>query len=143
MTNVNQLSEGQVWIIARITGYEDKVCCCGENSDCLSDMLYGEPPVASGSDRSFPSKSSSQPIPIPLLATSVLAADIPPPSLASSDLDKENSSQGSFKSAQQVVNELVEIMEADLEVDDKEARILSDAMDAKVRSRLFQWCKSR
>ena len=37
----------------------------------------------------------------------------------------------------------MEIVEADPEVDDKEARILSDAMDAEVRSRLFQHCKSK
>ena len=34
-------------------------------------------------------------------------------------------------------------MEADPEVDDEEAQALSDAMDAKVRSRLYQRCKSK
>ena len=58
-------------------------------------------------------------------------------------MDKENSSQGSFQSAQQVVMDLVEVVEADPEVDDDDARALSDVMDAKVRSRLFQWCKSK
>ena len=42
-----------------------------------------------------------------------------------------------------MVNELVEIVEADPEVDDEEAQALSDGMDAKVRSRLFQRCKSK
>ena len=76
-----------------------------------------------------------------LSPVSVLAADIPVPSLGSSDSDKENSSQGSFESAQQAVNKLVEIVEADLKVNNKEARILSNVMDAKVRSHLFQRCK--
>ena len=34
-------------------------------------------------------------------------------------------------------------MEADPVVDDEEAQVLSDAMDAEVRSRLFQRCKSK
>ena len=41
------------------------------------------------------------------------------------------------------MTDLVEIVEVDLEVNDKEARILLDAMDAEVRSCLFQWCKSK
>ena len=94
--------------------------------------------MASSLGGSFHSKSSFQPLPIPPLATPVPAADIPIPSLGSSESDKENSSQGSFQSAQHAVNKLVEIMEADPEIDDEEARILSDAMDAKVRSCLFQ-----
>ena len=49
----------------------------------------------------------------------------------------------SMTSTQQVVNKLVEIVEADPEVDDEEAQALSDAMDAEVRSRLFQRCKSK
>ena len=51
--------------------------------------------------------------------------------------------EGSFESAQQVVTELVEIQEVDPEVDDEEAQALSDAMDAEVRSRLYQRCKSK
>ena len=143
MTDINQLLEDQVRIIARMTRYKDKASRCGENSDCLSNMSYAEPLVTSGSGRSFPSESSSQPIPIPPLATSVSAVDIPVSSLGSSDLDKENSSQGSFQSTQQAVNKLVEIVEADPEVDDEEARILSDVMDAEVRSCSFQRCKSK
>ena len=42
-----------------------------------------------------------------------------------------------------MVNELVEIVEADPEVDDEEAQVLSDAMDTEVRSWLFQRCKSK
>ena len=40
-----------------------------------------------------------------------------------------------------MVNKLVEIVEADLGVDDDEAQVLSDAMDAEVRSQLYQHCK--
>ena len=39
------------------------------------------------------------------------------------------------------MNKLVEIMEADPEVDDEEAQALSAAMDAEVRSHLYQRCK--
>ena len=123
--------------------YEEKACHCGSNSDHLSDMLYGEPPVAGSLGSSFPDGESSCPFPIPPPTNSVPAVDIPIPSLGLSDSDKENSSPGSFKSAQQIVTDLVEIVESDPEVDDKEARILLDMMDAEVRSCLFQWCKSK
>ena len=106
-------------------------------------MSYQEPPVASGSGMSFHSGRSSSPIPVPPLATQVPDADVPVPSSGSSSSDKENSSIGSFQSAQQAVSELVEIVKADPEVDSKEAQALSDAMDAAVRSRLFQRCKSK
>ena len=106
-------------------------------------MSYEEPPVASGSGMSFPGGGSPSPLPVPPPATQVPAADIPVPSSGSSSSDKENSSIGSFQSAQQAVNELVEIMEADPEVDDEEAQALSDAMDAEVRSPLYQRCKSK
>ena len=56
-------------------------------------------------------------------------------------MDKENSSPGSFQFAQQAVNELGEIVDADLEVNDEEAQALLDVMDAEVRSKLFQCCK--
>ena len=60
--------------------------------------------------------------------------------LSPGDSDKENSNEGSFESAQQVVTNLVMIQE---EVLDEDAQVLSDAMDAEVRSRLFQHCKSK
>ena len=104
-------------------------------------MSYGEPPVAGSLGSSFPGSQSSIPLPVPPPTTSVLAAEIPIPTLGSSSSDKENSSTGSFQSTQQAVNELVEIMEVDPEVDDKEAQALSDAMDAEVRSCLYQCCK--
>ena len=65
--------------------------------------------------------------------------DIPLPSSETSDSDKENSSLGSFKSTQQVVTELVEIQE----VDEEEAQVVLDAMDAQVQSCLYQCCKSK
>ena len=126
-----------------MTGFEAQVCRCGEESERLSDLSYQEPPVASGSGASFPSGRSPRPIPVPPPASQVPAPDVTLPSSGSSSSDKENSSVGSFQSAQQAVNELVEIVEADLEVDDEEAQALSDAMDAEVRSRLYQRCKSK
>ena len=91
------------------------------DSNCLSNMSYGEPPVARSSGSSFLSGKSAIPILIPPPAAPVPAVDIPVPLSGSSSLDEENSSIKSFQSTQQAVNELVEIMEADLEVDDKNA----------------------
>ena len=126
-----------------MTSFEAQVCRCGEGSDRLSDMSYQDPPVASRSGASFPGGRSPSPVPVPPPTSQVPAPDVPLPSSGSSSSDKKNSSVGSFQSAQQVVNELVEIVEADPEVDDEEAQALSDAMDAEVRSRLFQRCKSK
>ena len=126
-----------------MTGFEEQVCRCGEGSGRLSDVSYEEPPVASGSGLSFRRGGSPSPIPIPPPATQVQGEDVALPSSGSSSSDKENSSVGSFQSAPGVVSELVEIVDADPEVDDEEAQALSDAMDAKVRSRLFQRCKSK
>ena len=69
--------------------------------------------------------------------------DIPIPSLGSSSSDKEDSSLRSFQSTQQVVNKLVEIIKVNPEVDDEDARVLSDMMDAEVRRHLYQQCKSK
>ena len=126
-----------------MTSFEAQVCQCGKGSERLSDVSYWEPPIASGSGASFPSGGSPSPIPIPPPASQVPAPDVALPSSGSSSSDKENSSIGSFQSTQQAVNELVEIIDADLEVDDEEAQALSDTMDAEVRSRLYQRCKSK
>ena len=126
-----------------MTSFEQQVCRCGEGSERLSNVSYQEPPVASGSGASFPSGGTYSPIPLPTPVSQIPAPDVALPSSGSSSSDKENSSVGSFQSAQQAVNELVEIVEADPEVDDEEAQALSDAMDAEVRSRLYQRCKSK
>ena len=137
------MSEDQVGLSLQTTSFEQQVCRCGEGSGRLSDVSYDEPPVASGSGLSFRDGGSPSPVPIPPPVTQVQDPDVPLPLSGSSSSDKENSSVGSFQSAPQIVSELVEIVEADLEVDDEEAQALSDAMDAEVRSRLFQRCKSK
>ena len=137
------MSEDQIGLALRMTSFEQQVCRCGEGSGRLSDVSYDEPPVASGSGLSFRDGGSPRPIPIPPPTTQGQGQDVPLPSSGSSSSDKENSSPGSFQSAPQVVSELVEIVDADPEVDDEEAQALSDAMDAEVRSRLFQRCKSK
>ena len=137
------MSEDQVGLALRMTGFEQQVCRCGEGSGRLSDVSYEEPPVASGSGLSFRDGGSPSPIPVPPPAAQVQGEDVALPSSGSSSSDKENSSVGSFQSTPQVVSELVEIVEADPEVDDEEAQALSDAMDAEVRSWLFQRCKSK
>ena len=121
-------------MVKRMTGYEEKACRCGEDSERLSQLSYGEPPVASSSGPSFPSEGSPQPIPIPPPTVGGAGPEVPISPSSPGDSDKENSNEGSFKSAQQVVTELVEIRE----VEDEEAQVLSHAMDKEVRSRLFQ-----
>ena len=139
--NIDQLSEDQVSIVARMVGYEEKACCCGNQSEWLSNMSYGEPAVAEGP--SFCGALSPSPVPIPPPVPSVQAQDIAIPSLSSSSSSLGPSSKGSFESAQPVVIELVEIVEVDLEVDSEDAQALSDRMDKEVRSCLQQHCKSK
>ena len=128
-------------MVNRMTGYEEKACQCGEDSERLSNLSYGEPPVASSSGPSFLSDGSPQPIPVPLPAAVVTGPEFPASPLSPGDSDKENSNEGSFKSAQQVVTNLVAIQED--EVLDEDAQALSDVMDVEVRSHLFQHCKSK
>ena len=135
--DIKQIVDDQICMVNRMTGYEEKACCCGEDSERLSHLSYGEPLVASLSGPSFPSEGSPQPIPIPLPATIVADSVVPLSPSSPGDSDKENSNKGSFESAPQVVTNLVMIQEEDDEVE----RALSDAMDLEVRSRLFQWCK--
>ena len=141
--DIGQLFEDQVGLALRMTGFKAQACHCGDNGGHLSNMLYEEPLVASEHSNFFHGGQSPSPVPIPPLPAQILAADVPIPSLGSSSSDKENSSIGSFQSAQQVVGELAKIMEADLEVDDEDAWVLLDTMDAEVRSHLFQCCKSK
>ena len=139
--DIKQIVEDQVCMVNRMTGYEEKACRCGEDSECLSNLSYGEPLVASSSSLSFPSEGSPQPCPIPPPATAVADPEFPVSPSSSGDSDKENGNEGSFESTQQVVTDLVVIQED--EVEDEDAQALSDAMDAEVRSRLFQHCKSK
>ena len=63
--DIKQIVEDQVCMVGRMTGYEEKACHCGEDSERLSQLSYQEPPVASPSGPSFPSGSSPEPIPVP------------------------------------------------------------------------------
>ena len=141
--DIKQIVDDQVCMVKRMTGYEEKACHCGEDSGRLSQLSYQEPPVASSSGPSFPGEGSPSPIPVLPPAVTGEGPEFPASPSSPGDSDKENSNEGSFESAQQVVTELVEIREVDPEVDDEEAQALSDAMDAEVRSRLFQRCKSK
>ena len=126
-------------MVKRMTGYKEKACRCGEDSERLSQLSYMEPPVASSSGPSFPGGGSPEPIPIPPPAVGGAGPEFPISPSSPGDSDKENSEEGSFESAQPIVTELVEIQE----VDDEEAQAISDAMDEEVRSRLFQRCQSK
>ena len=105
-----------------------------------SGVIFSE---ANSSYVLFPSREASVPLPVPPPTTPIPPADIPIPSSGSSSSDKENSSEGSFQSALNVMSTLVEIQEADPEVDDEDTQALLDAMDAEVRSHLYQCCKSK
>ena len=126
-------------MVNRMTGYEEKACHCGEDSKSLSHLSYGEPLGALSLGTLFLGEGSSQPIPVPPPTTSIADPVVPSSPLSPGDSDKENSNKGSFESTQQVVSDLVMVQEEE----DKEAWVLSDAMDAEVRSRLFQHCKSK
>ena len=137
--DIKQIVDDQVCMVQRMTGYEEKACHCGEDSECLSQLSYVEPPVASSSGPSFPSEGSPQAIPVPPPTVGGAGPEVPLSPSSPGDSDEENSNEGSFESTQQIVTELVEIQE----VQDEEAQALSDAMDQEVRSRLFQWCHSK
>ena len=137
--DIKQIVEDQVCMVKRMTGYEEKACRCGEDSERLSQLSYGEPLVASSSGPSFPIGGSSQPIPVPPPTVGGAGPEVPVSLSSPGDSDKENSNEGSFESAQQVVMELVEIRE----VQDEEVQALLNAMDKEVRSRLFQRCRSK
>ena len=62
-------------MVKRMTGYKEKACHCGDDSNRLSHLSCGEPPVALSSGPSFPSEGSPQPIPIPL-STAVVAGPV-------------------------------------------------------------------
>ena len=142
--DINQLSEDQVSMVTRMVGYEVKACHCGDDSDHLSNMSYGEPAIASGSSHpSFHGAPSPSPVPIPPPVSSVQVQDVVIPSSSSSSSGSGPSSEGSFESAQPVVTELVGIVKVDLEVDSGGAWALLDRMDEEVRSRLRQCCKSK
>ena len=95
--------------------------------------------MALSSGPSFPGEGSPQPIPVPPPTVDGAGPEFPASPSSPSDSDKENSNEGSFEPALPVVTELVEIWE----VQDEEAQALLDAMDEEVRSRLFQWCRSK
>ena len=128
-----RLSEDQVGLALRMTGFEEQVSRCGEGSRRLSDVSYDEPPVASGSGLSFRDGGSPSPVPVPPPVSQVQGPDVPLPSSGSSSSDKENSSVGSFQSAPQAVSELVEIVEADPNGDPRRKggiRLCDDGLDA-------------
>ena len=76
--DIDQLSEDQVSMVTRMVGYEEKACQCGDHSDRLPDMSYGEPVVAEGP--SFRGAPSPSPVPVPPPVPSVQAQDVAIPS---------------------------------------------------------------
>ena len=135
---VKRLTMDQVALGQGMDILETRVCRCGDDSGDVVSEDGGSSYIP------FPGRSPSVPLPIPPPVPSSSATAVPLLPLGSSSSDKENSSPGSFKSAQQGDGLMVEIQEeGDPKVDSDAARELSDAMDRKVRSRLNQRCKSK
>ena len=88
--DLQQLHEDQVVIVARMVGYEETVCHCGDGSDHLSDLSYGEPVKTLSSGPSFPGHSTPSPIPIPVPVSHVTGQDVGLPSSSEGSSDKEN-----------------------------------------------------
>ena len=104
--DLKQIVEDQVCMVKRVTGYEEMACHCGEDSGRVSQLSYAEPPVASSSGPSFLGEGSPRPIPVPPPTVGVADQEFPCSPLSPGDSDKENSNEGPFESAQQVVTEL-------------------------------------
>ena len=140
--NLQQLHEDQVAIVARMVGYEEKACNCGDGSDCLSDLSYGEPVKTSLSGSLFPSHSTPSPIPIPAPVTQVTGQDVGLPSLLEGLLDKENGIPGSQQS---IVMELVTIVEEEnLDINGECGHVMArQVQDKMVHSVLNQRCRSK
>ena len=129
-------------MVARMVGYKEKACHCGDGSDCLSNLSYGEPVKMSSSGPSFPGCSSPSPVPIPAPVAPVSGQDVGLPSSSEGSSDKENSIPGTQQS---VVTELVVIVEEDILDCSKEsghvmARRVQDKM---VHLILNQKCRSK
>ena len=105
--DIDQLSEDQVTLVTRMTGYEDEACNCGAGSDRLSDLSYQEPMVAEVSETSFPGGVSSVPIPIPPPLPSVQAQDVAVPSSSSSSSGSGPSVRATLPSSSQRVNDFL------------------------------------
>ena len=141
-TDIQQLHEDQVALITRMVGYEEKACHCGDGSDCLSDLSYGEPAKTSSSGPSFPGCSSPGPLPIPAPVAPVSGQDVRLPSLSEGSSDKENSIPGTQQS---IVMELVAIVEDDiLDQNEESGHVMARwVQDEMVRSVLNQKCLSK
>ena len=67
--DIKQIVVDQVCMVNRMTGYEEKACRCGEDSERLSQLSYGDPLVALSSvSRRLSTRSRSIPnlsLPIP------------------------------------------------------------------------------
>ena len=106
VANIQQLHEDQVAMVARMVGYEEKAYHCGDGSNRLSNLSYGEPVKMSSSGPFFPGHSSPSPIPVPAPVAPVPSQDIGISSSLEGSSDKENSIPGTQQS---VVTELMAI----------------------------------
>ena len=140
--NIQQLHEDQVAMVTRMVRYKEKVCHCGDRSDRLSDLSYGEPVKTLSSGPSFPSRSSPSPLPIPAPVAPVSGQDVGLSSLAEGSSDKENSI---LRTQQSIVTELVAIVEEDiLDRNEESSHIMARRVqDKMVHSVLNQKCCSK
>ena len=63
-------------MVARMVGYEEKVCHCGEESEHLSDLSYGEPMKMSLSGPLFLGRLTPSPLPVPVPVSHVAGQDV-------------------------------------------------------------------
>ena len=139
--DIQQLHEDQVAMVVRMVGYEEKACHCGNGSDCLSDLSYGEPVKTLSSGPSFPGCLSPSPVPVPALVTPVPSQDIGSSSSEGSS-DKENSIP---RSQQSVVTELVATAKEDiLDRSAESGHVMAhQVQDEMVHLVLNQRCRSK
>ena len=141
-SDIQQLHKDQVAMVTRMVGWEEKVCHCGEGSNCLSNLSYGEPVKMLSSGPSFHGNVSPIPIPVPALASPIPGTDIGLPSSSESSSDKENSTP---MAQQSVVTELVAIVEEEhLDIGGKSGHVMARRVhDELVHSVLGQKCCSK
>ena len=143
-SNLQQLHEDQVAIVTWMVGYKEKVCHCGDGSDHLSDLSYGEPVKTSSLGPSFPGHSTPSPVPIPAPVSCVAGQDIGLPSLSEGSSDKENSVPGSQQSSE-VVSKLIPIIEEEhLDIGGESGHVMASwVQDEMVCLVLGQRCWSK
>ena len=131
-------------MVTRMVGYEEKACHCGDGSNRLSDLSYGEPVKTSSLGPSLPGRLTPSPLPVPVPVSHVTGQDIRLPSSSESSSDKEKSILGSQQSSE-VVSKLIPVIEEEhLDIGGESGHVMAHhVQDEMVRSILGQQCQSK